>query len=569
MLQLGEKEERTQDGLTARRRVICDLLRRIKPAERGWTVAVLVKTNAEVKATAEALRRREPGLEVYQEGKNRILDTCPAALLVSLFRLAIHPGDTLSRGHIEMSPLAQEVGAAPQAWRSLPLRVQREVADHGFAGCIAIWRRALEASAHLTEYERHRLDDVETAALHYDAGGDRDPAGFIRFLEDYRQEEKGRPGSVRVMTVHQSKGLGFDVVVLPGLDGLSFRPREDDPLVHTDGIGGPPLWVLNRPRRHFCDADPILSAARRQDLEAGAFETLCLLYVAMTRAKRGLYIIANKPGKTSTPTHAEDYLSMQLRGDIQVDAAATADIPWSGEDVRLVHEMGDWQWVEDVPAPKSDAWKVDTIWEGLPVSEEPARAERLNRRTPSRQAAEPEPAAQRFQPVQQSSTALGTAVHSLLEQIEWADGGWEDVVGPWRAAWGGDPEDAEAAVEHVRRMMSVPEARNALSRPDGDRVEVWREAPFEGIVGADWVSGTFDRVVLERDEEGRPARAEILDYKTNELSGANPVERMIRHYTPQMALYRTMLGRLLNLEEDAIRCRLLLTRTGRVLDIAE
>ena len=59
------------------------------------------------------------------------------------------------------------------------------------------------------------------------------PFDFVRLLENSKFQ-KSEPASVRVMTIHQSKGLEFDVVVLPELEGIFFqilRPPSPDPVL--------------------------------------------------------------------------------------------------------------------------------------------------------------------------------------------------------------------------------------------------------------------------------------------------------------------------------------------------
>ena len=106
---------------------------------------------------------------------------------------------------------------------------------------------------------------------------------------------------VRVMTVHQAKGLEFDIVVLPELDG---RLK-----------GKPPELAVGRPR----PIDPVEMVCRMTNDSVRALlpekfqkifeiwpreavgESLCLLYVAMTRSVHALHILvapttATKPG---------------------------------------------------------------------------------------------------------------------------------------------------------------------------------------------------------------------------------------------------------------------------------
>ncbi len=65
--------------------------------------------------------------------------------------------------------------------------------------------------------DRLRLQQIIRAGHEFDETGSLDPCDFVRLLEGSRFS-KSEPAAIRVMTIHQSKGLEFDIVVLPELD---------------------------------------------------------------------------------------------------------------------------------------------------------------------------------------------------------------------------------------------------------------------------------------------------------------------------------------------------------------
>ena len=58
-------------------------------------------------------------------------------------------------------------------------------------------------------------------------------------------------------------------------------------------------WGLELPSKGICLADPVLRQAWEGDAAEDSYENLSLSYVAVTRAKRGLYLLTKKtqPGK--------------------------------------------------------------------------------------------------------------------------------------------------------------------------------------------------------------------------------------------------------------------------------
>lgn len=99
---------------------------------------------------------------------------------------------------------------------------------------------------------------------------------------------------VEVMTIHKAKGLEFDTVILPGLERLLAadsqqlllcmeRPSQNG---HTD-------LLLAPIKASHEESDPIYDYLRYEEKTRASYETIRLLYVAITRAKHSLHIIAS------------------------------------------------------------------------------------------------------------------------------------------------------------------------------------------------------------------------------------------------------------------------------------
>jgi ATP-dependent helicase/nuclease subunit A len=97
---------------------------------------------------------------------------------------------------------------------------------------------------------------------------------------------------IHVMTIHKAKGLEFDCVILPGLD---HRQRQECSQL---------LMWLERPRAESSDLilapisavnfeDPIYKFLSREQQQKNEYELVRLLYVAITRARKKLYLLGN------------------------------------------------------------------------------------------------------------------------------------------------------------------------------------------------------------------------------------------------------------------------------------
>jgi DNA helicase-2/ATP-dependent DNA helicase PcrA len=124
-----------------------------------------------------------------------------------------------------------------------------------------------------------------------------DLAAFIESLQTLIEansltdvEEVSFPeGRVKIMTIHQAKGLEFPAVAVPGIknppsQGEKFRLEEERGLLLSQGD----VWL-----RGLKTARDIESRLNEKEQEER-----CLLYVAMTRAKDHLFLSSPYPGGT-------------------------------------------------------------------------------------------------------------------------------------------------------------------------------------------------------------------------------------------------------------------------------
>jgi ATP-dependent helicase/nuclease subunit A len=132
-----------------------------------------------------------------------------------------------------------------------------------------------------------------------------DLAGFVGAIEsmgDLSEKEGSAPtlaegeNVVRVMTVHQAKGLEFPLVVLAGLGSDAPRGARSQFVLGSDGRVGVFLKGSQRSTYESCDLSwgPGAEIATAED-EKEREEDIRLLYVAMTRAKERLLLVGAKP----------------------------------------------------------------------------------------------------------------------------------------------------------------------------------------------------------------------------------------------------------------------------------
>ncbi len=523
------------------------------------SIGVLTRKNETIARLIYGLRKA--GIDASEEGGNPLTDSAAVELVLSAMQLADHPGDTVARFHLANSRLAAVLGLSENAGdfsgspgpASVPETVdcgraaraawliRERLLSEGFGKTVRAWAKILAGDC--DERELSRLLQLVEEAYLFDARKDRG-LRCDRFIDLVRTKGVGNPNSakVRVLTIHQSKGLEFDIVVLPELEGQL--------------VGQPPLLVCERPRpkarigkvvryvgeslrNHLPDEYQSLFA---EDRRIRIEESLCLLYVAMTRAKRELVMLVpgrklsqnmsqNTAQKTSqkTPRPRKTFEGILRRGLLSPE---TRDIPNA---VLFAHGNPDWYKTDGIVSQKRCP-TVSAVPETLEVALAPLpeRPRRLLRRfSPSAHSAQHEfedaPDAddhgetawdtrterlevtdetgdsgdsgrsfgkgdeilpKRFSHREREQAMLyGTAIHACFEQIEWIDDripekeAIEEIV---RRIYQAElppriaQTETESTVRDFYEMCAAPSIREALSRKERDRTQfrVFHERAF-------------------------------------------------------------------------------------------
>lgn len=96
-------------------------------------------------------------------------------------------------------------------WKAWRLLLERD----GYAAVMEeLERRLARTGTELTEFHRDRLAVWKNEAEQVDEKG-VSLDEWIRHMEDVTRREDPAGGIVRIMTIHKSKGLGFDIVICP------------------------------------------------------------------------------------------------------------------------------------------------------------------------------------------------------------------------------------------------------------------------------------------------------------------------------------------------------------------
>ena len=550
---------------------------RITEEADAFEVGVLVRQNRTVARLVRELRERN--VPASEEGGFALTDAEPVRTLLSLAQLADHPGDSLARYHVAHSPLGVCLGLSPDTppdeVLEIARRVRRELSERGYGAQIGLWAHQLAASA--DRRERFRLSQLVRLSWRYDERATRRPADWVRFVENTRF---GDPTSdrVRVMTLHQAKGLEFPIVILPELNaGLagqtgSLAARRPDPTQPPDRVCRTRNKELSRlmpPRIH----DVYLSDDVRE-----TEESLCERHVAMTRARFALHLIIPPSAKTVTALPATPV--GLLRATLTDGEKLAPD--------QLVDEWGDSEWFRQVEAETPDEREELPLDIRLKPLTGPRRRGRT-RVAPSGLEGTPSavPVARVFEPGSTAAMDHGTLVHAWMEEISWLEEPPAiDTLKEVAAGLGIAFENLDGRIERFLEQLKNPAVSNLMRRSAYDdptslpfddvsrneiatadyEAHVQNEAPFvvdeEGAV----LRGTIDRLVLLQCED-RVLAADVIDFKTDHLGGPEELDAKLEHYRGQLQAYRRAVTRLYKLNPGQIAARIVFLSTGQVVPV--
>ncbi|MFO7869900.1 MAG: UvrD-helicase domain-containing protein [Kiritimatiellia bacterium] len=562
----------SEPGAEGRYMLTADILKEIDPLRRDLSVGILVRKNETGKELVNILRRECPGIHFVHEGESAVVNNEIALALLSLVKAAAHPGDEYAWKYIRMTPMFEVLGRRKINRNNVSRRIMAEINESGFLDFSRKWGQLLLNAVNCGEYGRECLKRFECAAACFDQLGDPDCNSFVRFMTDYtvREEPSGR--GVRVMTVHQAKGLEFDIVVLPELQtagGGKGMSKAETPYLLRAGNPADPDWIIKTPKKAVAGHDLRLREELSKEDNEHCFDSLCLLYVAMTRARHGLYMITSPSPGTAKTLHHSVFLKHQLHGHTTGETETLSGS--SGTEYLRLYESEnagrEWyrKWPERKPETPRHSPHIPRMAEDY-VSRHEKRP-LLRHRRPSGEAEHAKNASMLFNAETADKIAFGSAVHELFQRVRWIeDADIEQIVSDWRPLLSYPPDVASDALRQFRKCVNAPDVRKQLSRPAPD-ASLWLEKSFEIVLGEELISGAFDRVAIIPDESGHPARAAILDYKSSVADTEAVIRNRVGDYTPQMNVYRQALATILNLPQSSIECRLLFTRQAVIREV--
>ena len=545
-----------------------DIVAEVLQNRPDLTIGVLTRRNEMVGRVIHALGERN--IQASEEGGVALTTSAAVQLIQSVLRFADHPGDSVATYHVGHSPLGTVLGIEPKMQpieaEAASLAIREELAVQGYERAIERWSRVLEPLCSARDWSRLRRLCVLAAA--YDPTASLRPSDFASRIDEERVEE-ATASNVRVMTIHKSKGLEFDVVVLPDLDvNLIGTPKvcvgSPAPAARPDTV------LIYRSGLHQKLLPSHLRGAIDQQRRLEVHEALCCLYVAMTRAAHAMYMVIAPQKPTGGGTGATTYRATAA-GLLRATLTQRPDLP----PATVLYEHGSSRWYDEVDrrqekqadAAPSAARPAGTI----SLTSKAGGAGRNRRATsPSKaKGAHGVPATRLLSLEAAEGMERGTLWHLWCQQTRWIEEPLdpEKLVATGRSICRNEERlRAEAtrfhdalrrpAIDELFRKAAMLESRSGLGADV--TVDCMTESRFSMLVDGDWSTGSIDRLVLYR-QGSRVVAADVIDFKTDMTGQASPLRSA---YCEQIRQYAAAVARIYGIEQGAVRRILAWLTTG-------
>jgi len=330
------------------------------------------------------------------------------------------------------------------------------------------------------------------------------------------------------------------------------------------GVAGPidriSRWMKSSLRALVPEVQPLYDSHAASVLR----ESLCVLYVAMTRARQGLYMLINAPGLTAKgapSTAGRKAFSGLLRNALAEGTSKPG----------LAFAAGTTDWLDEATHAERDEGPAASA-EAIRLVSRAGRVDRLRRAEPP-SAHEEERLRTRLLPRDEQALLRGTAIHLLFEQVEWIESFTADdeflIHLLQRRLPATDLAWRTARVHDFRRALASPQISAILRLGDRDaaHLTVEREVPFVRRTAEGIQSGVIDRIVIARPQENGPAESvEVIDYKTDRLGQIEDgALGAAARYQPQLRAYAEAIAPRFGVAAEAVRTRLVFVESGEVV----
>lgn len=536
------------------------LVSKNRPLQYGDFMFLVQQRNSFVEEFVRACK--DIGVNVSGVDKLKLLDQIAVQDLISLGKFLLLPSDDLSLAEVLKSPLFmlnddhlfelcyQRKGTVFNNILSSPK--YKETAEKlkflinfsGFSRPFELFNYVLvnlegrkNFIARMGNEVEDVLDEFLNLTLAFEQKHTPSLEAFINWIAEdevivQKEMEQGESDTVKIMTVHGSKGLQAPVVILADTTRIKSKASKSELLWDDNLVYFPTAAAYY---------DTNCKTVKTQKSEADFEEYRRLLYVALTRAEDRLYVA----GFTKTAEADEESWYKLLEHNIK------SNIVQNAEDKRIVYEIPQENTFEDesiVLKQYHDIPDYSYLFTPAPIENPLARPY-----APSRDTSDEEDTAASPLADNGNFYKRGTAIHKLLQYICTLE-----------------PDKREsAAKEFICKQLPEISSSGHLAivkevltlcntYPDLFSAQSMAEVPIIGEVDGKIISAKVDRLIVSAD------KVLVVDYKTNRPA-AKTQSDIPQLYLNQLLTYKKLLQKIY--PEKEIETYILWTNTCNMMKV--
>ncbi|MFK7758679.1 MAG: UvrD-helicase domain-containing protein [Phycisphaerales bacterium] len=556
-----------------------NMVKEVQSKAPAASIAVLVRQTKHIYPMLSKLNAL--GIDACEDRGNPLVDSTAVAASVSMLELIDHPHNSAALHHVRSTPLGHALRLqSHDSIHAVASSLRREITEHGCASTVLNW---FKLTAHsMDTHNTQRFKQFIDLAGKLDDEGNRSPQRLASIAQSRKIEAQGT-APVRVITIHRSKGLEFDAVVMPLMETLwklhadSVLTKRDNPLSKITEASLYPSKILQSVHPKL---QQLYDSAKFKQIN----EELCCLYVAMTRAKHCLHMVVpcDEPGLQSEPLDEGKFKNSPAHIMRAAFAPESPCIP--GE--ILYQQISEQDWTDDQHIATVQEYQDDR--ESIKVKLQ-VRMPKVRRSAQLVSIAPSALSKNKTQSVSeiltpelnnQDAQTFGQSVHAAFEHIDWIDNQIppDSELEHKLLKDGFDHNTITNTIKHIKSALRSDDIHQLHTHkhwmntnPALDKANLYHERPFAVRIhdGNEerFVQGRFDRIVLGYKGD-QLINAHIIDYKTDRIApNGHDQQSASELHKPQMDLYRQAACTMFGLDESMVNITLVFTARLLVVDM--
>lgn len=353
-----------------------------------------------------------------------------------------------------------------------------------------------------------------------------------------RDMEQGEQNTVKIMTVHGSKGLQSNIVFMPD---AQRTPSKGETFFWADEF---PIWIARKDLKN----NALTSIYDEKDILREE-EYHRLLYVALTRARDRLYICGwsntKKKEENTPPTNSKEkektmswheLVCQALPQHIQPNQNKIIHIESNTDFMPTQKEKKESYTQPDLPLPE---WVLQQAPDETPLSK-PLMPSRITPNEPQTESI--------IGTTQETALKRGIFLHKLIQYLPQVP-----ALNRKEVAFKLKPDD----IEIPENFFDIFDNQDFQTLFDNNSVA---EVPIAGIVGKRVISGQIDRLIVTDNDVW------IVDFKTNRQVPETP-SAVHKSYKTQLFAYKSLIKNIFS--DKIVRTFLLWTETMTLMEMTE